>query len=74
MALKKMKINWAVEDAKRHLESKGYEFQYTLGSINYTCYVYKSKRNGRRIDIWDDKSGELIVVDVNNRSVNLQEI
>lgn len=67
----KMKINWQLEETKNFLEKKGYKLQNTLGSINYTCYIYKGDTNGKRIEIWDDKSGELHVVDVNNKSVNL---
>jgi hypothetical protein len=68
------KINWALEQAKDFLKSKGYELQHTIGSINYTCYVFKGTNNGKRIEIWDDKSGEMYVVDVNNRSVDLEKL
>lgn len=69
-----MKINWELEETKSFLESKGYRLQGTLGSINFTCYIYKGDNNGKRIEIWDDKSGDLYVVDVNNKSVNLKEL
>lgn len=69
-----MKINWALEDTKRFLQSKGYSFQHTIGSINYTCYVYKGAFNGKRIEVWDDKSGDLIIVDVDNKSVDLSKL
>lgn len=69
-----MKINWELEQTKRFLENKGYKLQHTLGSINYTCYVYKKEDNGKRVEIWDDKSGDMYVVDVNNRSINLSQL
>ena len=68
------KINWLLEDTKNFLEKKGYKLQHTLGSINFTCYVFKGVTNGIRIEVWDDKSGELHVVDVNNHSVNLNQL
>lgn len=68
-----MKINWELEQTKDFLESKGYKFQHTLGSINYTCYIFKN-RIGKRIEVWDDKSGAVLVVDVRNRSINLNEL
>lgn len=69
-----MKINWELQQTKNFLESKGYQLQSTLGSINYTCYIYKGVNNGKRIEIWDDKSGDLHIVDVNNKSVNLNNL
>lgn len=68
------KINWGLEDTKNFLKTKGYKLQSTLGSINYTCYVYKGVRNGKRVEIWDDQSGDLTIVDVNNKSINLEEL
>jgi hypothetical protein len=66
------KINWELEDTKRYLEEKGYKFKHELGSINYTCYVYI--RANKRLEIWDDKSGELTVVNVMGRPVNIEEL
>jgi hypothetical protein len=69
-----MKINWELEHLKNFLESKNYVFAHALGSINYTCYVYYGKKNGKRVEIWDDKSGELNLVDSRNKSLKLEEL
>jgi len=66
------KINWDLERAKNYMQSKGFSLKHTLGSINYTCYVYE--RGEKRIEIWDDKSGELSVVNVMNRPIKLEDI
>lgn len=66
------KINWEFEMVKSFLVSKGYEYQYPIGSINYTCHIFQN--NIKRIEVWDDRSGDLIIVDVNNKSVKLEEL
>jgi len=66
------KINWELEDTKRYIESKGFVLKHTLGSINYTCYVYL--KYNKRIEIWDDKSGEVLVVNVMGRPINIEEL
>lgn len=67
-----MKINWELERTKNYLKQKGYSLKHSLGSINYTCYVYE--KNEKRVEVWDDKSGELLLVDIRNRSLKLEDL
>lgn len=70
----KDKINWPLENARAFIESKGYKYLHSVGSLSYTAYVYQSKKNGRRIEIWDDQSGELFVADMSGKPVNIEEL
>lgn len=68
------KINWERERLKSFLEEKGYKFKHQIGSITFKSYIYENKSNGKRLEVWDDNSGELTVVDVNSKLVDLEKL
>ena len=72
--MSKDKINWELENARAFVESKGYKYLYPVGSMTYTAYIYQSKMNGKRIEIWDDKSGELLIADAKGNPLKLEEL
>lgn len=70
----KEKINWELENLRAYIESKGYKYLHNVGSLTYTAYVYQSKMNGKRIEIWDDQSGELLIADMAGKPLKLEDL
>lgn len=68
------KVNWEYEDLKNLLKEKGFDFKHDIGSITFTSHVFVHRVTGKRIEVYDDKSGGLEVVNANNKPVDLSKL